>query len=197
MSDPFVRLSRSDLHSIQQAALNLAEAPTRLASELTDVLCGGYWLNEHLVCPQGWEAENDKLKVFLQFRAIEDGPPPTPQFLLDLLDESVGVHNETDQQDWARPAFWSGFWAAASLSTDTPFSVDYKPENPVYWIVLRGGDWDEPSLFESRADLDRFVRQSPEEKRIVQSLIDLTEVFIFCSGAGIKAPQKWLWTRRN
>ena len=68
MSDPFVRLSRSDLQSVQEAALNLAEASSRLAAELTDILCGGYWINE---------AENDKLRIFLQFRALEDGPPPT------------------------------------------------------------------------------------------------------------------------
>ena len=81
MSDPFVRLSRSDLQSVQEAALNLAEASSRLAAELTDILCGGYWINE---------AENDKLRIFLQFRALEDGPPPTLSSCLGLAGRVSG-----------------------------------------------------------------------------------------------------------
>ena len=131
MSDPFVRLSRSDLQSVQEAALNLAEASSRLAAELTDILCGGYWINE---------AENDKLRIFLQFRALEDGPPPTPQFLLDLL-ESVGVHNDTDRQDWARVL--GRFLGCCFIECRDSI------QGCAYWVVLRRGDWEEPSLFES------------------------------------------------
>ena len=195
MSDSFIRLSRSDLQSIQQAALNLSEASARLASELTDILCGGYWVCRVLTPPGDWEVENNKLKVFLQFRGADQGPPPTPDFLLHLLDESVGVFNRSDQEDWARPSFWAGYWAKAALTTNTPWTSDYLPENPVYWIVLRGGDWEEPSVFESLAEVNRFV--SPSDQHIIQPLLDYIEIFIFCSGASIGLPGRWLWTRRS
>ena len=197
MSDSFIRLSRSDLQSIQAAALDLSEASARLASELTDILCGGYWVCKVLTPPGDWEVENNKLKVFLRFRGVEDGPPPTPDFLLNLLDESVGVYNRTEQEDWARPAFWAGFWARAAIYTGTSWAPQYLPDNPAYWVVLRGGDWEEPSVFESEAEVKRFVGKQPTDKHIVQPLIDYIEIFIFCSGASVGIPGRWLWTRRN
>lgn len=197
MSDSFIRLSRSDLQSIQQAALNLSEASARLASELTDILCGGYWICRVLTPPGDWEVENNKLKAFLQFRGADQGPPPTPDFLLHLLDESVGVFNRSDQEDWARPSFWAGYWARAALTTNTPWTSDYLPEHPVYWIVLRGGDWEEPSVFESLAEVNRFVSRTPTDQHIIQPLLDYIEIFIFCSGASIGPPGRWLWTRRS
>lgn len=66
MSDPFVRLSRSDLQSIQEAALTLSEASARLASEITDVLCGGYWTCEPLVAPAGWPMSILWIKLMLE-----------------------------------------------------------------------------------------------------------------------------------
>ena len=44
-----------------------------------------------------------------------------------------------------------GFWAAASLNAETPFKVEYNSGVAAYWVVLRRGDWEEPSLFESQA----------------------------------------------
>ena len=61
MSDPFVRLSRSDLQSIQEAALTLSEASARLAS-----VCGGYWTCEPLVAPAGWPMSILWIKLMLE-----------------------------------------------------------------------------------------------------------------------------------
>ena len=148
----------------------------------------------HLVIGK-WRTTSSRFSC--AFRGVEEGPPPTPDFLLNLLDESVGVYNRTEQEDWARPAFWAGFWAKAAIETDTSWSPQYRPDSPAYWVVLRGGDWEEPSVFESEAEVKRFVGKQPTDKHIIQPLIDYIEIFIFCSGASVGIPGRWLWTRRN
>ena len=84
-----------------------------------------------------------------------------------------------------------------SRQTDTSWSPQYRPDSPAYWVVLRGGDWEEPSVFESEAEVKRFVGKQPTDKHIIQPLIDYIEIFIFCSGASVGIPGRWLWTRRN
>lgn len=200
MSEPSIRISESDFIQLSEAALDLSESAARFARVLERLSSSRRWDVVPYPVPQSWIKENDKLKLFLRFRGVEDGPPETPRFLLNFGDYLSHLPSEEDRDLVVRPIFVAGFWAKASLDCSVPHTAlpaAYYPEKALHWLVLRGGSWPEPALFLSEEDVHQFVGNSTFSNNIVQPLGDWNEVFIFCSGAEIDPPSQWRWRRET
>ena len=115
---------------------------------------------------------------------------------LSLGDHISHLTTKEEKELRVRPIFVAGFWARASLDCVIPHSslpAPYVPDQTRHWLVLRGGSWPEPALFLSEEDVNQFVGKSTQSNIIVQQLESWSEVFIFCSGAGIDPPSQWRW----
>ena len=176
MSEPSIRISESDFLQLSEAVLDLSESAARLARVLERLSSSRRWDVVPYPVPQTWIKENENLKLFLRFRGIEDGPPETPGFLLNLGDHLSHLTTEEEKDLRVRPVFVAGFWARASLDCVIPHSslpAAYFPEQTRHWLVLRGGSWPEPALFLSEEDVNQFVGNSTHSNIIVQQLRSL------------------------
>lgn len=120
MSEPSIRISESDFIQLSEAALDLSESAARFARVLERLSSSRRWDVVPYPVPQSWIKENDKLKLFLRFRGVEDGPPETPRFLLNFGDYLSHLPSEEDRDLVVRPIFVAGFWAKASLDCSVP-----------------------------------------------------------------------------
>lgn len=197
MSEPSIRIAETDFVELSEAALDLSEAAARFARLLERFSSSCRWDVVPYPVSQNWIKENEKLQLLLRFKGVETGPPDTPRFLLNFGDYLDHLPTEEERDLVIRPIFSAGFWARVALDCVVPHEVSYFPRKFSFWLVLRGGAWQEPALFSSEEDLHQFVGRSTDSNKIVQPLGDWAEVFIFCRGAGIDAPTRWKWRKLN
>ena len=197
MSEPSIRISETDFLELQEAVLDLSESSARLAGVLQRLSTSCRWDVVAYPIPEKWLKETRKLQESLQFFGLETGPPPeTPSFLLNLSDKLADLETDGEKEAIVRPIFLAGFWAKVALECRVPFETEYFPKKALHWLVLRGGSWAEPALFVSEEDSRQFIPSSIFENTILQPLGDWSEVFIFCSGAGIDPPSQWRWRKQ-
>ena len=192
MSDFYVSLPRDQLEELLETSRALSDSSARFCSQLSVILRKGHWVESNYIAPEGWEKKNKEFHHFVRFCGIEEGPPETPEFLLEIAN-TIGSKSETEKWWWARHPFAAGFWARVAFDTHTPYTEYYTPEQPNFWIALREEDSQSPSVFESLEEANRYTSDLPAERKIVQSFKETEEVFIFCSGAASGSPifKKW------
>ena len=185
---------RSLLDKVSAAAEHLQSASSLLA-EVSAVLTaspsltgeGSLWT----VTEPAWVpfAESfEQIRSELLLRGPEEGPPLTPGCAVRAAFQYLSGF-PTGFQGAADRAFRAGFWARVSLETCT----EYRPLEPLsgsgfqpwHWVVLspaeRGGNY----RTEGELDADNFCtyRKAP-----IESFATITEVEIFCLGAGCIVP---------
>ena len=93
-----------------------------------------------------------------------------------------------------RRAFAAGFFANKAVQCNTP----YRREDPLpgfklcHWVVLRCPAFASPVHFTSRVDFGRAIEGGVEDS-VFEAFASLTEVEIFCVGAGIPIPRTGVW----
>ena len=91
-------------------------------------------------------------------------------------------------------AYTAGFFAQLALSTGTPYRADLTPETEKqrHWVVFYRHT---PSINRRLTDRKSFeVAITVEDNCVWESFETLTELTIFCAGAGVYVPQldKWI-----
>ena len=135
----------------------------------------------------------EELSRLHQLRGPETGPPDTPSFLLDFACRELKGPSSSCYRR-AHRAFRAGFWASVAIETHTP----YQPSDPFgppdkHWIVLRALAGKKPIRVGSKTDFRKFVANTPEEVLVAESFASLSEVAVFCAGAGIRVPPLQQW----
>ena len=175
------RLSRTvDFLSLRVAAL-----------ELSSQSAESWELVEPEVSFEGGLAVNHRL---------EEGPPEIPPALLilaDVLSSSGGGPGSR-----AREAFKAGWWAQIALSTHTEYqAVNNSELRFSHWIVLRATGSTAAFRVTRKTDLTKLTQQQPRSSLeigpVIQGFASLTELRIFCAGAGIGLPPLVRWTNRQ
>lgn len=131
------------------------------------------------------------------FRTAEDGPPGLPKFCEDLAVRNLrGV--EPGPVPRALRAFRAGFWSKVALETSTPYYwADPIGLTVSQWVVLRAGDRETPVRFNRKSDLNLFLSGIREHDIISESFATITELSIYCVGAGIHLPPLKTWRKAN
>lgn len=143
-----------------------------------------------------WASEKDFAGIYT-WRIAEDGPPPVPGFCLDSAQRNLrGV--EPGPVVRANRAFKAGFWSKLALETCTP----YRWADPIgisigHWVVLRAGERVTPVRFNRKSDFNLFVAGIPEHDIVSESFASITELSIYCVGAGIRLPALKAWRKAN
>ena len=136
------------------------------------------------------------------FRIVEDGPGPTPPALVSLgRNRLTGVDPGFEAR--VRRAYVAGFWAWASIATNT----EYTPADPIplpdsRFLVLRSWTVDPrkiavPFQVERKSDLKLLVGDLSAPGAIIQGFASLTEVQVFCGGACIEVPAFYQWKAKK
>lgn len=130
-------------------------------------------------------------------RGVESGPPPLPQFCTDLAVRNLrgvdpGPHLRAER------AFKAGYWSQVALETSTP----YYWSDPIgltlgHWVVLRAGERETPVRFNKKSDFNLFVARIPEHDIVSEGFASITELSIYCVGAGIRLPKLKTWRKAN
>ena len=124
-------------------------------------------------------------------RGVEDGPPELPGFIKGLARTRL----TGDQDTRAKRAFCAGFWAQVAIDTCTNFT---HPEplriQSSHWVLLRAVGLTGPKRFTRKSDFQKFDLDSSS---VWIEFASLTEVHIFCAGAGIEVPELVRWKRET
>eukprot|EP00438_Fugacium_kawagutii_P030499 Skav212495 [mRNA] locus=scaffold2060:26812:27402:- [translate_table: standard] len=151
---------------------------------------------------RGWELVGEETVVAGALDPSQissgSGPPRIPAALLDfartLSDAFPG------RVARAETAFRLGFFAQRAVVTGGSFDSE-PPRGPVFsqWIVLRCKARSNAVRLTKKADLLRlldppFVSESPADLPVYQGFASITELRIFCAGAGIAEPPLLRWT---
>ena len=142
-------------------------------------------------------ATEKELYALYAFRGAEDGPPSTPAYCLDAALRNLrGAVPGAESR--ANRAFKAGFWSKIAVETNTPY---YWTE-PLgltlgHWVCLRAGERETPVRFNRKTDFTQFVAGIPEEDIVSEAFASLTEVSIYCMGAGVRLPPLKTWRKTN
>ena len=126
---------------------------------------------------------------------LEDGPPATPGFCLDLAQQNLrGV--DPGPVVRSNRAFKAGFWSKVALETCTP----YRWADPIgptlgHWVVLRAAERETPVRFTRRCDYNLYLAGIPEHDIVSEGFASLTELSIYCVGAGVRLPPLKVWRK--
>ena len=192
MSDHYISLPREQLEELLETSRALSESSARFCSQLSTILRKGHWVESAFTVPEGWKKDNENFQHFVRFRGVEEGPPETPEFLLNLA-SSKGFKSESEKWWWVRHPFAAGFWARVAFDTHTPYTEYYTPEHPKFWIAVREEHSLSPWVFESLEEANQYTSDLAGERKIIQSFSELEEVLIFCSGAASGSPIFLRW----
>ncbi len=124
------------------------------------------------------------------FSGVETGPPTLPDLLRQFAEEKLQLV-EPELSSRANRAFKLGFWASVALDCHTNFETEDSVPGDVisHWVILRS-PFNFPFRVNSFNDLVKFV--DIQDPRIVyQSFATITEVELFCCGAGKSVPELW------
>ena len=146
----------------------------------------------------GEESEDFRVKLDttcleVKSRTIEEGPGPTPAYCEDLaLRRLTGKPPGSSAR--CRRAFVAGFFARKAVDCQVP----YTPQDPLpgfkvaHWVVLKCPAFSHPVHFTSRVDFGRAIEKGVDSS-VFEPFASLTEVEIFCVGAGIRIPKTGVW----
>ena len=129
-------------------------------------------------------------KELLLRRWVEEGPPEVPEI---VVEEAKNFMQGTENQKLDRivQTFDRGFWATAACTTGTVYQSQVIRGSIVvgHWVILRS-PYRVPFRVASFSDLCAFV-DSNDKDTVCQGLESITDVEVFCCGAGIPVPPLW------
>ncbi len=142
-------------------------------------------------------ATPQELSSLYSFRGVEEGPPSLPNFCLDQAVRNLRG-GDPGPKVRAERAFKAGFWSKAAVETCTP----YYWADPIgltlgHWVVLRAGERQTPVRFNRKSDYNLFIAGIREHDIVSESFASLTELSIYCVGAGIRLPALKTWRKAN
>ena len=199
MSSGSTEVSSEDISSLIEAVRALSLRVEHLArafeAQKTKKILDEWEVVEEGTLPCG-TTEKDLLEIRCQGTA-EEGPPTTPGFCLDLAKHNLrGV--DPGPVVRANRAFRAGFWSKVALETCTPYRwID--PIGPPlgHWVVLRAGERLTPVRFTKKSDYNLYLAGIPEHDIVSEGFASITELSIYCVGAGLRLPPLKTWRKGN
>lgn len=188
MSDP---ASSAAISALTEAIRDLTVALAPASADLETASQGEWEL-------LGEEVEDHKVRkdidcLSVRQRPVEEGPGPTPQYCLDLAVRKL-TGKPPGPTVRCRRAFVAGFFAKKAVQCHTPYlRQDPLPGFKIcHWVVLRCPAFASPVHFTTRVDFGRSIEGGVEDS-VFEAFASLTEVEIFCVGAGIPIPKTGVW----
>ena len=186
---------RALISALEQLTLQVSDLVSRVESQRppSSTLDLGDWELVGLPeLPFGF-ANIEELSRLHPCRGLETGPPDTPLSLLDFACRELKGPSASCYRR-AHRAFRAGFWAHISFETHTP----YRPVDPFgspdkHWIILRCSASSLPIRVGTKCDFKKIIGNTPEELLIAESFASLSEIAVFCAGAGIRVPPLQQW----
>ena len=199
MSSSSSEVKREDINALVEAvrALSLQVDHLAQAFDKQDIkrFADEWEVIEECSLPCG--ATPQQLTALYHFRTAEDGPPSLPAYCSDLAVRSLkGV--DPGPLVRADRAFKAGFWSKIAVETHTPYYwADPIGVASCHWVVLRAGERLTPVRFNRKSDYNLFVSGIREHDIVSESFASLTELSIYCVGAGIRLPALKVWRKAN
>lgn len=189
-----------ELRALSQRADRLQREVVDLAESLAELLKPGQfgdWILVDDLYPPLPPQEFLALQTLLRFRGLEDGPPLVPEECVRLAARSLPGPPDSIL-DRAQAAFTQGFWAHVALSTDTDFdrnSSEPEPENSeiLHWVIFYRHTPAINRRVTSRKCFEIAITVEPD--CVWKGFRTLTELTIFCAGAGCPVPRLERWIR--
>lgn len=186
----------SDLiESVQALSLRVEHLARAFENQKAKKVLDEWEVVENCCLPCG-ATERELISVH-STRGAEEGPPALPKFCIDLAIRNLrGV--DPGPTSRAERAFKAGFWSKIALETCTP----YYWADPIgltlgHWVVLRAGERETPVRFNKKSDYNLFVARIPEHDIVSEGFASITELSIYCVGAGIRLPSLKTWRKAN
>ena len=188
--------SQAQLKVLSRRADRLQVECVELAEAIADLLAPqafGDWVLVDDGFPPLPIQEFTALKALQRFHSLEDGFPDTPEECVRVVARSLPCDPE-EVVDRARKAYVTGFLARIALSTSTPFDRTAKIEDEElnHWVVLYRHTPAINRRVTSRKCLE--VAISVEEDCVWEGFRSISELIVFCAGAGSFVPKldKWI-----
>lgn len=129
----------------------------------------------------------DDICATLRFCGLETGPPETPLACVQhcrsrLTQKPPGPEVRADS------AFSAGFWAQVAIECATPYRPRRRLDfaSPAHWVVLRSSH-PKPFRVVSFRSIALLCNQD-DPLLVIEALDSITEVEVFCAGAGRHVP---------
>lgn len=191
--------SRQDIQELTEAVRDLAAGVERLSLEAASAETSqadfekDWEVVEDTQFPCG--ANSQQLRALHSLREVEEGPPGTPLYCLDLAKRRLtGV--DPGSVERAHRAFRAGFWAQASVDCLVPYTpADSIGLPATQWILLRAGDRQVPVRFSKKSDYLHYIAGLPATQVVGECFPSITELSIFCVGAGCLVPPLKQWRK--
>lgn len=193
--------SRQDIQDLVEAVRVLSDRVAALSLEAETAE------REQVDFERGWEVveesqppcgtSSQQLRALHSLRGVEEGPPDTPLYCLDLAKRRLtGVDPGSDAR--SRRAFLAGYWAQVSLNCQVPYTLADSIGLPAsHWILLRAGSRQVPVRFSKKAGYLHYIAGLPATQIVGESFPTITELSIFCVGAGCLVPQLKTWRKEK
>ena len=188
---------RVRLEELSKEADRLQVAAVDLAESIAGLLKPGQfgdWVRVDDEFPPLSLQEFLALKPLQRHQGIEDGPPALPEECLRLVARALSCSPEVLVEK-AQKAYTLGFWARVSLDTNTTFSESTESDGGVgfqHWVVFYRGTPSINRRLSSR--VCKEVAVTVEPNCICQGFETVSELVVFCAGAGSLVPPLEKWT---
>ena len=184
------------VQSLQQSVDNLAQAVALLpTTPAPPGSCGSEFVIG--IVKDGYDQVGlVESKEVLLSRWVEEGPPEVPEVLSEEAKKFMqGADNQ--KADRIKSVFERGFWATAACTTYTTFQNQVIRGSIVigHWVILRS-PYGVPFRVSSFTDLQAFVNVNDKDT-VCQGLESITDVEVFCCGAGVRVPPLWTPTKTD
>ena len=183
------------VQSLQQSVDRLATAVASLPSPSPPGCCDSDFVIG--IQRDGYEQAglSESLRL-LSSRWVEEGPPEVPAVVINSATDFLsGAQNEKEER--VRTVFGFGFWAKAAVATNTSFTSEVVRGSLVvgHWVILKS-HYGVPFRVASFSDLIAFVDLNNKDT-VCQGLESITDVEVFCCGAGVPVPPLWRPTKKD
>ena len=133
------------------------------------------------------------LKALQRFHGLEDGFPEVPEECVRVIAHSLPCEPE-EVVNRARKAYVSGFLARIAISTCTSFerTAKFEDEDLIHWVILYRHTPAINRRVTSRKCLE--VAISVEEDCVWEGFRSISELIVFCAGAGVFVQRLDKWT---
>ena len=200
MSNRQIQVSSQDIADLVAALQGLTVVVTRIANSANQPTTTVRRFEEDWEIVEEEYAPGAPSSPFAEVYPVTGGTNYTqvPQFCYDLAKHrltgaSIGSVARTDR------AFFCGTEAKEALRLGTPY---YQEEGiglqAAHWIILRSSEIKGPCRVTSRRELNRLLGSGrPGPSAVWECFPSITELQIFCVGAGIPIPPLVRWRSRT
>eukprot|EP00435_Cladocopium_sp_Y103_P037265 s1351_g9.t2 len=177
---------------LRLSAVEVVELAEAIA-ELTKPGLFGDWALVDDEFPPLPPQEFSALKVLQQHRGLEDGFPDLPEECLRIAARALTCP-PSEVIERAHSAYVAGFLANVALKTETPYSraANIEDADKKHWVVFYRQTPAINRRLSSRKCVE--VAITVEDNCVWEGFQTVTELVIFCAGAGALVPRLERWT---